>query len=323
MIGVDLVLFRKPLPSVGTYTDGSTTKYYYDGMKLAAEKKDGTIVWYDYDENGAPIGMRVNGADYLLNLQGDIVAIYNESLASVVQYTYDSWGKVLSCTGSMADTIGEYNSLRYRGYYYDSDTGLYYLNSRYYDPVLCRFVNADGYTFTDQGMTSFNMYNYCGYNPIDRIDITGTQWVGVSPNGNVYHNMSMRERYDIERSGAVGWFFYTESQYDARGVTPSGMTDVGPVYIGTDDEIDKGKFGPNDIVVRDKRHGSDPNMQIVDSYRVSQRKDRIDVLNIILKYNKKILPLIFGIDRLIQWNMSGGFIITHMLSRFNKNDRHM
>ena len=78
--------------------------------------------------------MRVNGEDYLYgrNLQGDIIAIYNESFQAVAHYTYDAWGKVLSVGGVMADTIGEYNSLRYRGYYYDSDTGLYYLNSRYY-----------------------------------------------------------------------------------------------------------------------------------------------------------------------------------------------
>ncbi len=160
----------------GTRTTVQTTTYYYDGTKLAAEKKGGTIIWYDYDENGTPIGMRVNGVDYLFgrNLQGDIVAIYNESLTSVVQYTYDSWGKVLSVDGSMADTIGEYNSLRYRGYYYDSDTGLYYLNSRYYDPVMCRFVNADGYASTGQGIQGNNMYAYCLYNPINYSDNGGT-----------------------------------------------------------------------------------------------------------------------------------------------------
>ena len=119
--------------------------------------------------------MRVNGEDYLYgrNLQGDIIAIYNESFQAVAHYTYDAWGKVLSVGGVMADTIGEYNSLRYRGYYYDSDTGLYYLNSRYYDPVMCRFVNADGYASTGQGIQGNNMYAYCDYNPINYSDPCG------------------------------------------------------------------------------------------------------------------------------------------------------
>ena len=107
----------------GTRTTRSTTKYYYDGTKLAAEKKDGTIVWYDYDENGAPIGMRVNGEDYLYrkNLQGDITGIYNPIGNLAVEYTYDAWGKLINTTGFLSGTIGEYNSLHYRGYYYDSD----------------------------------------------------------------------------------------------------------------------------------------------------------------------------------------------------------
>ena len=118
----------------------------------------------------------MNGQDYVFdkNLQGDIIRIYDENFSSVVKYTYDAWGKILSIDGTGASTIGEYNSLRYRGYYYDSDTGLYYHNSRYYDPVMCRFVNADGYASTGQGITGNNMYAYCGNNPINMIDTEGT-----------------------------------------------------------------------------------------------------------------------------------------------------
>ena len=117
----------------------------------------------------------MNGQDYVFdqNLQGDIIRIYDENFSSVVKYTYDAWGKILSIDGTGASTIGEYNSLRYRGYYYDSDTGLYYLNSRYYDPVMCRFVNADGYASTGQGIKGNNMYAYCQYNPIMLIDQGG------------------------------------------------------------------------------------------------------------------------------------------------------
>ena len=156
-----------------------TTKYFYDGTKLAGEKKDDTIVWYDYDENGSPVGMRVNGLDYIFrkNLQGDITGIYNSSTELIVEYTYsDAWGAGVTVSGSAASTIGMYNSFRYRGYYYDTESGLYYLNSRYYDPVACRFINADGYVSTGQGNTGHNMYSYCGNNPVNRIDHRGHFW---------------------------------------------------------------------------------------------------------------------------------------------------
>ena len=91
--------------------------------------------------------MEYNGNTYYYyyNLQGDVIGLYDSDLNIVVNYTYDSWGKVLSITGSMADTLGQANPFRYRGYYYDSESGLYYLNSRYYDPEVGRFINADGY----------------------------------------------------------------------------------------------------------------------------------------------------------------------------------
>ncbi len=156
-----------------------TTKYYYDGTKLVGENKDGTIVWYDYDENGTPIGMRVKGEDYVFrrNLQGDITGIFDSTGTLVVEYTYgNSWGFGITVSGSKAAEIGACNSLRYRGYYYDSESGLYYLNTRYYDPSICRFVNADGYVSTGQGTQGYNMYSYCGFNPVNRIDVNGRFW---------------------------------------------------------------------------------------------------------------------------------------------------
>ena len=122
--------------------------------------------------------MRVNGEDYLYrkNLQGDITGIYNPIGNLAVEYTYDAWGKLIDTTGFLSGTVGEYNSLRYRGYYYDSDTGLYYLNSRYYDPETGRYINADGYNSTGQGIAGYNMFAYCGYNPINRNDPNGQFW---------------------------------------------------------------------------------------------------------------------------------------------------
>ena len=85
-------------------------------------------------------------------------------------YTYDAWGNILSSSGTMA----EKNPLRYRGYYYDSETGYYYLQSRYYDPTNRRFINADVYTSTGQGFTGTNGFAYCNNNPVRYEDDCGS-----------------------------------------------------------------------------------------------------------------------------------------------------
>ena len=90
-----------------------------------------------YDAQGRPAVVDFNGVKYgyVHNLQGDIVAIVDGGGNQVVEYTYDAWGRPLSKTGTKADTLGTLNPFRYRGYVYDEETGLYYLRSRYYNPV--------------------------------------------------------------------------------------------------------------------------------------------------------------------------------------------
>ena len=90
-----------------------------------------------------------------------------------MEYTYDAWGNILTVTGGMANTLGKANPLRYRGYVYDDETRLYYLQSRYYDPQLGRFINSDVYASTGQGFIGNNMFAYCGNNPVIRIDASG------------------------------------------------------------------------------------------------------------------------------------------------------
>ena len=87
---------------------------------------------------------------FLKNLQGDVVSIINSAGVVVVEYTYDAWGKVTS----FGNIVGLYNPIRYRGYYYDTDTGFYYLQSRYYDPVVKRFINEDSYINANCGFSS-------------------------------------------------------------------------------------------------------------------------------------------------------------------------
>ena len=133
-----------------------------------------------YDQNSMLIGFRYNGQDYwyIRNGQNDIAGIIDSTGTQVVCYTYDSWGVPISVTGSMADTIGAINPFRYRGYYYDSETGLYYLNSRYYDPVVGRWISPEPNVYEGRfdenaQLISYNIYSFCANNPINNIDLTG------------------------------------------------------------------------------------------------------------------------------------------------------
>ena len=129
-----------------------------------------------YDESGRPFAMtyqRANDAPqtyyYVLNLQGDVVKLIDQDGAEAASYEYDAWGNILSQSGSMAST----NPLRYRGYYHDSETGFYYLQSRYYDPAMHRFINADSYASTGQGFIGTNMFAYCHNSPVAFYDTEG------------------------------------------------------------------------------------------------------------------------------------------------------
>ena len=154
--------------------NGVTTNYYLDGSSVLRQVTGNDVLEFFYDANGV-LGFYYNNTPhyYLKNLQGDIVGILDANGTQVVSYTYDAWGAPLSVTGTAADTIGQLNPFRYRSYYYDNETGLYYLNSRYYDPETYRFLNADGIYDTRTGMLSHNMFAYCNNNPVNMVDSTG------------------------------------------------------------------------------------------------------------------------------------------------------
>lgn len=114
---------------------------------------------------------------YAINGQGDVIGIFDVNGDCVVTYNWDNaWGYNPEPDGPMADTLGTLNPLRYRSYVYDEETGYYYLQSRYYDPEICRFINADNYPATGQGLTGNNMFAYCGNNPVNREDDGGNFW---------------------------------------------------------------------------------------------------------------------------------------------------
>ena len=157
-------------------------QYIYAGRKLLRETiSDGTTTKtldFTYDNVGMPYSLIYNNGTttttyyYITNLQGDVMYLVDSSGNEVAAYDYDPYGKVITSTGELAGI----NSLRYRGYYYDSETGFYYLQSRYYDPEICRFINADSYASTGQGLLGYNMFAYCQNNPIAFADYNG-EWI--------------------------------------------------------------------------------------------------------------------------------------------------
>ena len=141
-------------------------------------EKGSTVYSFTYDAVGRPVAITEGNTRYfyVLNQQGDVVAIINGNGDFVVEYYYDAWGRLLSTTGTLATTLGANNPLRYRGYVYDTETGLYYLQSRYYNPTWSRFINADSYVSTGQKIIGYNMFAYCGNNPVSRTDCTGERY---------------------------------------------------------------------------------------------------------------------------------------------------
>ena len=154
--------------------NGTTYNYAYLGDTLTDLSWGSNRMHFTYDSLG-PASVTYNGVKYfyLKNAQGDITGLVNASGTQVVSYTYDPWGAPMSTDGTMAATLGAANPLRYRGYVYDTETGLYYLSSRYYNPVWGRFINADGYASRGQGFDGNNMFAYCNGNPLRYRDSSG------------------------------------------------------------------------------------------------------------------------------------------------------
>ena len=169
-------------------SDGILTNYYYNGSLLigmtVGSGSSAKILRFSYDASGNAVavdystdnGSTFNTYYYLRNAQNDIVKLIDNSGSTVVEYCYDSWGKLLSTSGSLASTLGKNNPFRYRGYVYDEETGFYYLQSRYYNPEVGRFISSDVLLSTGQGVLGHNAYAYCGNNPASRIDTEGDLW---------------------------------------------------------------------------------------------------------------------------------------------------
>ena len=172
--------------------NGVTWSYTYDANGMRTSRTNGTDTYHYIYNGGQLVQMQKNNTDtlyfdhatgtvtwngvtyyYVYNLQGDVIAILDGNGTCVVEYIYDAWGYLVYTYGSKSGSLGVLNPLTYRAYTYDHETGLYYLQSRYYNPEVGRFLNADAYASTGQGILGHNMFAYCNNNAVLYYDPTG------------------------------------------------------------------------------------------------------------------------------------------------------
>ena len=213
--------------NLGLLTDsasGRKTQYFYDFQdRLMRWEQSGSgytnsVTWgYDDNNNLSTQKQTLNGTTYTTSYTYDKDNRLTKTTEGTVSadYTYDAWGNPLATTGSLATTLGEQNPLRYRGYVYDTETGLYYLQSRYYNPGWDRFINADAYLSTGQGFNGHNMFAYCGNNPISRYDVGGMFWKEtIRGSFQAINNAGIERGIDTAAIGA----FFLQMYKDNEGV---------------------------------------------------------------------------------------------------------
>ena len=261
--------------------NGVTHTYQLNGNQIISEQWDDKLVVYIYDASGAPLGMMYRKTSYDIedwntfwfekNMQGDIIALYNSSGTRVAYYTYeDAWGNhVVGYTNLHLNEGAQYNPFRYRGYYYDTDLGMYYLQSRYYDSNTCRFINADGYVSTGQGLTGYNMFAYCGNNPVMYTDAFGN-----------FRSHVMVCSMDDAGSASTR---YSYSGGNILIVNGSTFNEETKAFFA--------QTYSNTIIVFDERYcdadctDCDPNMQIYNSYKTKTVYHR-EILEILVKHDE-------------------------------------
>ena len=190
------------------------TDYYYNGTQLLLENRNGIRLYYIYGVTGIE-GMIYRGEYYYYdkNTLGDIIAIRDDTGNVIARYTYDAWGnhKVYGKNGAVdrsKTSIGNINPFRYRGYYYDTETGFYYLQTRYYDPTICRFINADNYELVaelSQTIGQLNLYAYANNNPIMLTDETGEGFLATILFGAIIGGLISGGFAIVEQISTNGW----------------------------------------------------------------------------------------------------------------------
>lgn len=226
LIGYDDIAYTYGLNGIRTSktVDGVKTTYSLLNNKILAEKSDGKEIIYRYSSDKL-IGFAFNGVEYIYerNIQGDVLRIYRkDSLSLVAEYHYDAYGKheVINHTD---EKIGDVNPFRYRGYYFDVETGWYYLNARYYSSAMGRFISPDELSILDETksqINGLNLYMYCGDNPVMNVD----------PSGNFFLTALL---IGLIAGAAIGFTTQVVNDYKDDGQVFNGSVSIGDYFGGT------------------------------------------------------------------------------------------
>ena len=198
--------------------DSKETNYILDGTRILQETTGNNVINYIYHLNKL-VGFVYNKDEFIYerNIFGDISRIFNSKGELVGEYLYDAYGNV-TITKDIKD-IASINPFRYRGYYYDKETKLYYCNARYYDPNICRWISMDSIKYLDSNnINGLNLYAYCNDDPINNVDPSGCflsalfvgiiigAIIGAAAGAGVATYLDYKD--DLEINGSVGWQTY-------------------------------------------------------------------------------------------------------------------
>lgn len=181
-----------------------------------------------YDNNSDIFGFIYNDTEYyyIKNAQNDVIAIADSNGNVLARYYYDAWGKVLEITGNTE--IANLNPIRYRSYYYDAETGWYYLNTRYYSADMCRFINADGYIASIGGsIQGYNMFAFCFNNPTNMSDSFGCwpRWIKNAANWINNHIIKPVANFFSPRTNTISGQF-RDGIFRGSGSLTGGYSEV-------------------------------------------------------------------------------------------------
>ena len=296
--GNDSISYKYDSNGVRTSKTVNGVEYTYEYLngQLMHETRGEKVFDYCYDANGQlyAVSYKANSSTnavtyyYAHNWRGDITSIYDGEGNMVAKYEYDAWGNVLTVTNSNnseitdPNHIANLNPFRYRSYYYDSESGLYYLMSRYYDPVTHRFVNADGYFQSGNNILDTNMNAYCRNNPVMNFDPMGNH-ASTTTCGNPTCLQCRADRRDFINTHLEWYNRVTES--NIAGVLDNGMI----IYINNSDNNTNCQFYDEPFVlVNDYRYNTDnPNFQVVNSFAITEYTDQVAIIDFLQDYNIK------------------------------------
>lgn len=234
--------------------DGVTTEYFYVGDKLVKQSTEGkpeNDLYFSYSADGSPFKVKYLHAEffYLLNLQGDVIGLYDSAGDMIVTYVYDSWGKLISAEthDPVYEELAELNPLRYRGYYYDNETQLYYLQARYYNPEWGRFISADSLLISGDYLQGLNRYAYCFNNPICYSDPSGYAPLSASEQTAVnvatffaylMYIADYAERHNLNQYAVVDFLGRTTNE-DSKLINYIEALEVGIIVLNGEDWFNK------------------------------------------------------------------------------------